>query len=185
MRLDYLTDIVIHVNEDLDETRVRGVECDLCGLEGVIAAKHIPGRNHVLMVTYDNEETSSHQLADAFEGAGASCSVDRVLNFEKTWTDPRLKRFDASGRWLQLRGGVQVPRRGKDQKWTKKAGPCGPATFYIPSNGFQWTISFSAACRSFAISSFNTSLRRLSSCTLSSSTAGWSSSFSISLSSAI
>ena len=70
MRLDYVSDIVIHVNEDLDETRMRGVECDLCGLEGVIAAKHLPGRNHMLMVTYDHEQTRAINLLTPLKARG-------------------------------------------------------------------------------------------------------------------
>jgi hypothetical protein len=70
MRLDYLADIVIHVNEDLDETRMHGVECDLCGLSGVVAAKHHPGRNHFLMVTYDNQETRAINLLAPLRARG-------------------------------------------------------------------------------------------------------------------
>ncbi len=62
MRLDYLADIVIHVDEKLDETGLRGVECDLCGVDGVVAAKHVRGRHHILMVTYDNEEARAIDL---------------------------------------------------------------------------------------------------------------------------
>jgi hypothetical protein len=70
MRLDYLANIAIHVNESLDETGLGGVECDLCGLEGVVAAKHVPGRNHLLMVTYDNEETEAFNLLAPLKARG-------------------------------------------------------------------------------------------------------------------
>ncbi|WP_298350892.1 hypothetical protein [Rhodoblastus sp.] len=70
MRLDYLADIVIHVNETLDETGLRVVECDLCGVDGVVAAKHVPGRNHILMVTYDNEEARAVDLLAPLKARG-------------------------------------------------------------------------------------------------------------------
>jgi hypothetical protein len=70
MRLGYLANIAIHVNENLDETGLRGVECDLCGLDGVVAAKHVLGRNHLLMVTYDNEETAAFNLLAPFKARG-------------------------------------------------------------------------------------------------------------------
>ncbi|MGO8740264.1 hypothetical protein [Rhodoblastus sp.] len=70
MRLDYLADIVIHVNETLDESGLRGVECDLCGVQGVVAANHVPGRNHILKVTYDHEETEAFNLLAPLKARG-------------------------------------------------------------------------------------------------------------------
>jgi hypothetical protein len=70
MRLNYLADIVIHVNETLDETGLRGVECDLCGIDGVVAAKHVPGRNHFVMVKYDNQETHAINLLAPLKARG-------------------------------------------------------------------------------------------------------------------
>ncbi len=70
MRLDYLADIVIHVDENLDETVLYGVECELCGVDGVVAAKHVPGRNHVLMVTYDHEEARAIDLLAPLKARG-------------------------------------------------------------------------------------------------------------------
>ncbi len=70
MRLDYLADIVIHVDENLDETVLNGVECDLCGVDGVVAAKHVPGRNHVLMVTYDHEQARATDLLAPLKARG-------------------------------------------------------------------------------------------------------------------
>jgi hypothetical protein len=66
----HLSDIVIHVTETLDESGLRGIECDLCGLDGVIAARHSPSRNHFVMVTYDREETKAFNLLAPLKARG-------------------------------------------------------------------------------------------------------------------
>jgi len=57
-----VSDVIIHVTEPLDEAGVCGVERELCDLDGVVSARHSPGRNHLLMVVYDTATIPSINL---------------------------------------------------------------------------------------------------------------------------
>ncbi|WP_298354114.1 hypothetical protein [Rhodoblastus sp.] len=76
----YLTEMVIHVTETLDESSVRAAECDLCGFDGVVEAKHNPGRNHILVVTYDTEETRMINLLTPLKARGLHAQLVGIMH---------------------------------------------------------------------------------------------------------
>jgi hypothetical protein len=66
----FLTDVVIHVNENLDDAGVCGVEREIRAHSGVISAAHHPGRNHLVVVTYDAAITRAASLLAPLKGRG-------------------------------------------------------------------------------------------------------------------
>jgi len=66
----YLTNVVIHVNEALDEAGVFGLEQELCAHNGVISATHQPGRNHLLIVVYAADAICSANLLTPLKARG-------------------------------------------------------------------------------------------------------------------
>jgi hypothetical protein len=66
----YLTNVVIHLNETLDEAGVCGLEDALRAHNGVISATHQPGRNHLLMVGYAPEAICSTNLLTPLKARG-------------------------------------------------------------------------------------------------------------------
>lgn len=76
----YLTEMVIHVTETLDESGVRAAECDLCNLNGVVEARHNPGRNHVLLVTYDTVETRMVNLLAPLKARGLRAQLVGIMH---------------------------------------------------------------------------------------------------------
>ncbi len=71
----YLSDVVIHVNETLDEAGLGGLEQELRARDGVISAGHQPGRTHFIMVVYDTEATSSANLLTPFKARGVHAQL--------------------------------------------------------------------------------------------------------------
>ena len=65
-----LTDVVIHVNETLDETGVRGLEQELCAKNGVVSATHRSGHNHLVMVVFDSQTIGAPSLLAPLKARG-------------------------------------------------------------------------------------------------------------------
>jgi hypothetical protein len=79
MSRHYLTEMVIHVTETLGDPDVSAAECDLCGLDGVFAVKHHPGRNHILMVTYDTDEIAMVNLLAPLKARGLHAQLIGIM----------------------------------------------------------------------------------------------------------
>lgn len=65
-----LTDVVIHLTENLDETGVRGLEQELCARNGVVSATHWPGRNHLMAVVFDRDTIRPASLLTPIQAHG-------------------------------------------------------------------------------------------------------------------
>jgi hypothetical protein len=63
-------DIVIHIDEDLDDVRIHGLERDLAGLEGVYSACVNDRARHLLLVDYDPDGLHARDLLYRVEEHG-------------------------------------------------------------------------------------------------------------------
>lgn len=64
----YLSNMVMHVDEDLCESSRRAVERNITALRGVIHAHFNEHRPHLMLVSYDPDRTSSFAILDTVSG---------------------------------------------------------------------------------------------------------------------
>ena len=64
----HITDMVMHVNDNLEEQSRRNVEKKLTGQKGVIHAHFNEQRPHLMLVSYDTERTSSFEILARMTG---------------------------------------------------------------------------------------------------------------------
>jgi len=70
-----ISDIMIHINETLNEEARRTLEHSLRKLDWVIAPRFNAGRNHLLMVTYDLDKTTTARLLARTRDAGYTAQL--------------------------------------------------------------------------------------------------------------
>ena len=64
----HITDMVMHVDDNLEEQSRRNVEKKLTGHKGVIHAHFNEKRPHLMLVSYDTERTSSFEILAKMTG---------------------------------------------------------------------------------------------------------------------
>ncbi len=64
----HITDMVMHVDNNLEENSRRNVESKLTGQKGVIHAHFNERRPHLMLVSYDTERTSSFEILSGMTG---------------------------------------------------------------------------------------------------------------------
>lgn len=67
---DHLSDVVVHVNENLDEQTLDSLEQGLRQDKGVISVGHRPHQNHLLMVVYDAADVNASSFLHHFQERG-------------------------------------------------------------------------------------------------------------------
>ena len=72
----HITDMVMHVDDNLEEQSRRNVEKTLTGQRGVIHAHFNERRPHLMLVSYDTERTSSFEILAGM--SGQSLCAERV-----------------------------------------------------------------------------------------------------------
>jgi hypothetical protein len=72
----HITDMVMHVDDNLEEQSRRNVEKTLTGQRGVIHAHFNEKRPHLMLVSYDIERTSSFEILAGM--SGQSLCAERV-----------------------------------------------------------------------------------------------------------
>lgn len=70
-----LTDVVMHVNENLNEDTMRRIEGDMRQDAGVISVGHRPDRSHLMMVVYDSEVTRATTILHPLQVQGLHAQV--------------------------------------------------------------------------------------------------------------
>lgn len=70
-----LADVLVHVNENMDEARLRGIEQDMRNDAGVISVGHRTGQSHLLMVVYDSGVTQAASLLQPLRAQGLHAQV--------------------------------------------------------------------------------------------------------------
>lgn len=70
-----ISDVMIHINESLDEEARTSLENALQKIEGVVSPRFNPGKEHLLMVAYDTEKTSTAVLLANARAAGYTAQL--------------------------------------------------------------------------------------------------------------
>ena len=71
----HLTDVTIHVDEDLDADARAEVEEDLRAINGVVSVHNTDQRPHLVMVEYNPMQTSSRVLLDGVTSRGVHAEM--------------------------------------------------------------------------------------------------------------
>ncbi len=72
----HITDMVMHIDDNLEEQTRRTVEKKLTGQRGVIHAHFNEQRPHLMLVSYDIERTSSFEILAGI--SGQSLCAERI-----------------------------------------------------------------------------------------------------------
>ena len=67
---DYCTDVVIHIDEDLDDVNIHEVEYELAQMAGVYSACVNEKARHLMLVDYDPVDVKAQSLLHAVEKRG-------------------------------------------------------------------------------------------------------------------
>lgn len=69
------TDVVVHINENLDQENRRALTKKISELEGVISADLAAKRPHLMIVGYDPEKTKSLEVLTGVNDAGVHAQL--------------------------------------------------------------------------------------------------------------
>jgi len=64
------TDVVVHINEDLDKENRKSLARKINELEGVVSAELAGKRPHLMIVGYDPEKTRSLEVLSGVKNTG-------------------------------------------------------------------------------------------------------------------
>lgn len=70
-----ISDVMIHINESLDEEARTSLENALQKIEGVVSPRFNAGKEHLLMIAYDTEKTSTAVLLANARAAGYTAQL--------------------------------------------------------------------------------------------------------------
>jgi len=67
---DYCTDILIHIDENLDDANIHEIERDISMIDGVYSACVHENARHLMLVDYDPEDVAAAELLGRVENRG-------------------------------------------------------------------------------------------------------------------
>ena len=67
---EHCTDVVIHIDEDMDDAYIHEIEQDLAKMEGVVSACFNDRARHLMLVDYDPMTTEAAQLLQQVKNHG-------------------------------------------------------------------------------------------------------------------
>ena len=70
-----ISDVMIHIKEPLNEEARTALETALQKVEGGVSPRFNPGKEHLLMVAYDTERTSTAALLEKTRTAGYTAQL--------------------------------------------------------------------------------------------------------------
>ena len=70
-----ISDVMIHINEPLSEEARISLEDTMRKVEGVVSPGFNAGKEHLLMITYDTEKTSTAVLLAKARAAGYTAQL--------------------------------------------------------------------------------------------------------------
>lgn len=70
-----ISDVMIHIPENLDTEARSALESRMRNLEGVIAPRFNPGREHLLVVAFDPDKTRPADLLGVVKTAGYTAQL--------------------------------------------------------------------------------------------------------------
>ncbi|WP_457667345.1 heavy-metal-associated domain-containing protein [Thiolapillus sp.] len=72
---DYCTDILIHIDENLDDANIHEIERDISMIDGVYSACVHENARHLMLVDYDPENLVAQELLGQVENHGLHGSL--------------------------------------------------------------------------------------------------------------
>jgi len=70
-----ISDVMIHIKEPLSEDARSALEHAMQRVEGVVSPRFNPGKEHLLMIAYDTEKTSTAVLLEQARSAGYTAQL--------------------------------------------------------------------------------------------------------------
>ncbi|OIP17706.1 MAG: hypothetical protein AUK53_01975 [Betaproteobacteria bacterium CG2_30_59_46] len=70
-----ISDVMIHIHEDLDTEARSALEARMRDLDGVIAPRFNPGKEHLLLVAFDPDKAHPADLLGAVKTAGYTAQL--------------------------------------------------------------------------------------------------------------
>lgn len=70
-----ISDVMIHISEKLDAGARSTLEARMRDLDGVIAPRFNPGKDHLLVVAFDPDKSRPIELLDAVQAAGYTAQL--------------------------------------------------------------------------------------------------------------
>lgn len=70
-----ISDVMIHIHENLDAAACSALETRIRSLDGVIAPRFNPGKEHQLVVAFDPDRVRPVELLDAVKAAGYTAQL--------------------------------------------------------------------------------------------------------------
>ncbi len=70
-----ISDVMIHINETLDAEARSNLEEGMRQIEGVIAPRFNPGKDHLMVVAFNPEKTSTASLLAKARSAGYTAQL--------------------------------------------------------------------------------------------------------------
>ena len=70
-----MSDVMIHINESLSEEDRSALEESMRQIEGVIAPRFNPGKDHLMVVAYNPDKTNSAALLAKARSAGYTAQL--------------------------------------------------------------------------------------------------------------
>ena len=70
-----ISDVMIHINETLSSEARASLEDDMRQIEGVVSPRFSPSKEHLMMIAFDPDKTSSLILLGKARAAGYSAQL--------------------------------------------------------------------------------------------------------------
>jgi len=70
-----ISDIMIHINQDLNEQQRKTLEESMRQLDGVVSPRFNPGKEHLLLVAFNPDATSTAVLLAKVQSFGYSAQL--------------------------------------------------------------------------------------------------------------
>ena len=70
-----ISDVMIHINENLSDEARTSLEEEMRLIEGVVAPRFSPDKHHLLMIAFNPEQTSSAVLLNKARAAGYTAQL--------------------------------------------------------------------------------------------------------------
>lgn len=70
-----ISDILIHINQDLNEDQRKSLEEYIRQVDGVVAPRFNPGKNHLLLVAFNPDVTSTAALLAKVQSFGYNAQL--------------------------------------------------------------------------------------------------------------
>jgi hypothetical protein len=70
-----ISDVMIHINETLNSEARTSLEEDMRQIEGVVSPRFSPGKEHLLMIAFNPEKTSTLDLLGKARAAGYTAQL--------------------------------------------------------------------------------------------------------------